>query len=125
MPNLESAYSDASASVIDDIREVNLSYLMLAQRMLRENLASGMFRLGMGPDSAEILLSLSPAQMIKLASTNSVLCGFRLDDARLLGALKQNIAGSAPQQSQQQAHMTILMAQHRPAAHAAAEAAHV
>src|SRR3546814_4495042 len=75
------------ASLLNDIREVNLSYLLLAQRLLRENLAAGMFRLGFDADVAETIIKLSPAQVIRLASSSSVLCGFRLNDGELLANL--------------------------------------
>ena len=32
-------------SVLDDIQDLNLSYLLLAQRLLREDRATAMFRL--------------------------------------------------------------------------------
>ena len=97
--------SDIDSALLDDIREVNLSYLMLAQRLLRDNLAAGMFRLGFGADVAEIILNLSPAQIVKLASSNSVLCAFRLNDAQLLNSLTHEVLGGVLQQ----AHSTILM----------------
>ncbi|MGB6242445.1 MAG: flagellar transcriptional regulator FlhD [Castellaniella sp.] len=97
--------SAIDSALLDDIREVNLSYLMLAQRLLRENPAAGMFRLGFGGDVAEIILNLSPAQIVKLASSNSVLCAFRLNDAQLLTSLTQEVLGGVLQQ----AHSTILM----------------
>ncbi|MBV2181163.1 MAG: flagellar transcriptional regulator FlhD [Castellaniella sp.] len=98
--------STLDSALLTDIREVNLSYLMLAQRLLRENLAAGMFRLGFCEDVADIILNLSPAQIVKLASSNSVLCAFRLNDAQLLNSLTHEVLGGVLQQ----AHSTILMA---------------
>lgn len=95
-------------SLLNDIQEVNLSYLMLAQRLLRENYAAGMFRLGFNEDVADIILKLSPAQMVKLASSSSLVCRFRLNDYELLSALTQDVLGGVLQQ----AHSTILLAQH-------------
>jgi len=94
-------------STLHDIQEVNLSYLMLAQRLLRENAAAGMFRLGLRKDVADRILKLSPAQMIKLAASSALLCGFRLNDAQLLEALTQDVLGGILQQ----AHSTILLTQ--------------
>lgn len=96
----------SDTAILNDIHEVNLSYLMLAQRLLRENRASGMFRLGFDEDVAQIILGLSPAQIVKLAGANSVLCAFRLNDAQLLGSLTHEVLGGVLQQ----AHSTILMA---------------
>ncbi len=90
-----------------DIHEVNLSYLMLAQRLLRENFSAGMFRLGFNADVADIVLRLSPAQLVKLAGSSSLICGFRLNDYDLLSSLTQDVLGGVLQQ----AHSTILLAQ--------------
>lgn len=103
MPNVDT-------TVLGDIQEVNLSYLMLAQRLLRENYAAGMYRLGFDSDVADIMLGLSPAQLVKLASTNTLICGFRLNDYELLSTLGQDVLGGVLQQ----AHSTILMAQRSP-----------
>jgi len=94
------------ASLLADIREVNLSYLLLAQRMLREDLHSGMFRLGFSQEVAEIMLKLSPSQLVRLAASSSLLCRFRFDDVSMLNTLTQDVLGGALQQ----AHATILLA---------------
>lgn len=96
----------ADASLLTDIREVNLSYLLLAQRMLRDDYAASTFRLGFSNEVADLLLRLTPAQLIKLASSSSLLCRFRFDDYNLLSALTQDVLGGALQQ----AHATILLA---------------
>lgn len=103
MPNVD-------ASVLNDIREVNLSYLLLAQRLLRDNLAAGMYRLGFDADVAETILKLSPAQVVRLAGSSSVLCGFRLNDGDLLSTLTHDVLGGVLQQ----AHSTILLSQRDP-----------
>jgi flagellar transcriptional activator FlhD len=96
----------ADNSLLADIREVNLSYLLLAQRMLRDDYAASTFRLGFSNEVADILMRLSPAQLVKLASSSSLLCRFRFDDYGLLSALTQDVLGGALQQ----AHATILLA---------------
>lgn len=104
-------------SLLGDIQEVNLSYLLLAQRLLRENFAAGMYRLGFGEDVAETVLNLSPSQVIRLSAANTLLCAFRLNDYELLSTLTQDVLGGVLQQ----AHSTILLSQR--AVHAA-ESAH-
>jgi flagellar transcriptional activator FlhD len=71
------------------IREINLSYLILAQRVLREDRAIGMFRLGLSAEVADLLASLSLPQVVKLASSDQLLCAFRFNDHMLLSALTQ------------------------------------
>lgn len=97
-------------TLLSDIREVNLSYLMLAQRLLHDNFAAGAFRLGFGADVGKIVMGLSPAQVVKLSSSNSLLCQFRLNDYELLSSLTQDVLGGILQQ----AHSTILLAQRGP-----------
>ena len=84
-------------SLLADIREVNLSYLLLAQRMLRDDYTASMFRLGFSNEVADILMRLSPAQLVKLASSSSLLCRFRFDDYSLLSALTHDVLGGALQ----------------------------
>lgn len=99
--------SVSNQSLLGDIHEINLSYLMLAQRLLRDDYATGMARLGLNEDVAEMLLSLSPAQLVRLAGTGSVVCSFRLNDYELLSALSRDVLGGILQQ----AHSAILLAQ--------------
>ncbi len=94
-------------TLLSDIQEVNLSYLMLAQRMLRENYSAAMFRLGFDSDVADLVIRLSTAQLVKLAASNSLVCKFRLNDYELLSCLTQDVLGGVLQQ----AHSTILLSQ--------------
>jgi flagellar transcriptional activator FlhD len=66
--------------LLDEIRETNLSYLMLAQRMLREDREQAMFRLGLSAEVADIVARLSPAQVLKVAASNVLMCRFRFTD---------------------------------------------
>ncbi|QWD84234.1 flagellar transcriptional regulator FlhD [Polynucleobacter sp. MWH-P3-07-1] len=93
----------AQEVLLQEIRDANLNYLMLAQQMIRDDRAHAIFRLGL---SADLLGTLSNAQIIKLASANMMLTRFRFDDAVMLGMLTSNQKG----QSQAIAHSSILMA---------------
>lgn len=66
--------------LLDEIREVNLSYLLLAQRMIREDRAEAMYRLGLSEQVVEIIEKLTMAQIIKIASSNLLICGFRFNE---------------------------------------------
>ncbi|SAK57290.1 transcriptional activator FlhD [Caballeronia pedi] len=74
---------------LESIREINLSYIMLAQRLLREDRAIGMFRLGLSAELADLLSGLTLAQVVKLASSDNLLCAFRFNDHTMLSALTQ------------------------------------
>ena len=77
----------ANSDMLSEIREVNLSYLLLAQRLLREDKPMGMFRMGISDQLADVLTNLSLAQTVKLAASNQVLCRFRFDDHAILSSL--------------------------------------
>lgn len=95
-----------TATLLDDIREQNLSYLLLAQRMLREDYATALFRLGLTGENADLLLSLSPRQLVKLGNTNLLLCQWRVDDRQVLSVLDDD----SPYANLQQMHTAILVA---------------
>ena len=96
----------ATSEMLNEIREVNLSYLLLAQRLLREDKPTGMFRMGISDPLADVLANLSLAQTVKLAASNQMLCRFRFDDHAVLSALADKGKSSAVAQ----AHSAILMA---------------
>jgi hypothetical protein len=48
--------------MLAEIREANLTYLMLAQSLIRQDRAEAQFRLGLTEEAAELLAALSPAQ---------------------------------------------------------------
>ena len=50
-------------TVLDEIQDINLTYLLLAQRMLKEDFATALFRLKIDPAMAEVLTSLSARQL--------------------------------------------------------------
>ena len=89
-----------------DIRDANLSYLMLAQQMVRADRATAIFRLGISADLADLIDSLSAAQVVKLASSSMMLARFRFDDAGILGMLTSH----AKERTLSQTHAAILMA---------------
>ncbi len=76
-----------SADVFNEMKEVNLAYLMLAQQMLRQDRETTMFRLGIGAEVADLLQGLTSGQVLKMAASNMLLCRFRFDDRLLIELL--------------------------------------
>jgi flagellar transcriptional activator FlhD len=72
---------------LESMREFNISYLMLAQHMLNEDFAEGMFKLGLSAQMANLIQMLSPSQTVKLAQSEDLVCDLRFDDAAMLSAL--------------------------------------
>ncbi|MFM2056530.1 MAG: hypothetical protein RLY71_915 [Pseudomonadota bacterium] len=102
--------------ILAEIRETNLSYLMLAQSLIRADREQALFRLGISEDTATILATLSPAQMMKIASGNTLLCRMRIDDD-LVWNLLTNHGKSASNDGVSRLHANILMAgRHQEAA---------
>ena len=66
--------------MLAEIRDANLNYLTLAQHLIRQDKAEAVSCLGINGESADLLASLSSAQVRKLASGNTLLCRFRIDD---------------------------------------------
>ena len=79
--------------VLETIREINLSYLLLAQHMLNDDYAEGLFKLGLSGQLADLLHTLTPAQTIRLAQAEELVCDFRFDDASMLTALTSTEKG--------------------------------
>lgn len=97
------------AELFDEIREMNLSYLLLAQRMIREDRDLAVYRLGLSEELATVLDTLTPAQLIKMATSTTLLCRFRYDDGLILGML----TGHAREQPMARTHAAILGANRR------------
>ncbi len=102
--------------VLAEIREANLSYLMLAQSLIRGDREQALFRLGISEETATMIAALTPAQMMKISSGSTLLCRFRMDD-ELVWSLLTSHGKSAANDSVSRLHASILMAgRHQEAA---------
>lgn len=102
--------------ILTEIREANLSYLMLAQSLIRADREQALFRLGVNEASAALIALLTPAQMMKIAASNTLLCRFRMDDD-MVWSLLTNHGKSAANDTTTRLHASILMAgRHQEAA---------
>ena len=102
--------------ILTEIREANLSYLMLAQSLIRSDREQALYRLGISEDTAAMISLLTPAQMMKLAAGNTLLCKFRMDDELVWGLLTSH-GKSASNDTTTRLHASILMAgRHQEAA---------
>ena len=102
--------------ILSEIREANLSYLMLAQSLIRTDRDQALYRLGISEDSAALIVLLTPAQMMKIAASNTLLCRMRCDD-ELVWSLLTNHGKPAANDGVSRLHASILMAgRHQEAA---------
>ena len=102
--------------ILAEIREANLSYLMLAQSLVRADKEQALFRLGVSEETATLIGTLTPAQMMKVANGNTLLCRFRMDDDVVWNLLTSHGKGAA-NDGMSRLHASILMAgRHQEAA---------
>jgi flagellar transcriptional activator FlhD len=95
-----------SSEITAEIRDANLGYLILAQKMISADKAVAVFRLGISKDIADLIERLSNSQLLRLASTNMMLARFRFDDRTILSMLTDYTKDIQLAQS----HASILMA---------------
>ncbi len=94
-----------TAQLQDGIRDINFNYLMLAQQMIKEDRAAAIYRLGLSQDMVDMLSSLTPAQVIKMAVSNMLLCRFRFDEQLMLNM----VSNYSKDKLMSQSHSAILM----------------
>ena len=101
--------------LLAEIKEANLTYLMLAQSLIRSDREQALYRLGISEEAADRLASLSPAQVLKIASGNTLLCRMRIDDDLVWSLLTSH--SKSANDSVTRLHANILMAgRHQEAA---------
>ena len=96
--------------ILAEIREANMTYLMLAQTLIRQDKAEALFRLGMSEEAADMIGALSPAQIMRIASGNMLLCRFRVDDDLVWNLLTNHKPGKVNNDTTSRLHASILMA---------------
>ncbi|MFP1721841.1 flagellar transcriptional regulator FlhD [Lonsdalea quercina] len=97
-----------TSELLKHIYDINLSYLLLAQRLINDEKASAMFRLGIDDEMANALMQLTLPQMVKLAETNQLICHFRFSDHTTIKQLTQE----SRVDDLQQIHTGILLSSH-------------
>ena len=96
--------------LLAEIREANLTYLMLAQNLIRHDKAEAVFRRRMNKDATDILATLSAAQVLKLSSRNTLLCSVRVDENQVWSLLTNHSAKKVGNEATNTLHANILMA---------------
>lgn len=102
----------AQDRLMAEIRDSNLSYLILAQRLIRADKVQSLYRLGITEEVASLIEALTPSQMIKIASGNTLMCRFRFDEEMIWSLLAEHGAGRGDGEEGNAArlHASILMA---------------
>ena len=95
--------------ILSEIREANLTYLILAQNLIRQDKTEALFRLGMSEESADLIGALSAGQIMKIASGNMLLCRFRVDDEMVWKLLTNHSVNKVDNDATTKLHASILM----------------
>ncbi|MDX1668008.1 MAG: flagellar transcriptional regulator FlhD [Limnobacter sp.] len=72
-----------NTKLLSDLQEVNLSFLVLAQRMWQDNPVSAKAQLGLPDAVCERLAQLSSKEMVRLSNLPLALCSLRLSSDEL------------------------------------------
>ncbi|POT54753.1 flagellar transcriptional regulator FlhD [Citrobacter amalonaticus] len=83
---------------LQSIHDINLSYLLLAQQLIREDKFAAGFRLGLPEATIDTIKDLSLPKLIKLASTNQLICRLRVDNEMVIDMLTKDSRIEALQQ---------------------------
>lgn len=76
--------------ILSEIRESNLSYLMLAQSLIRADRALALERLGISEQVASRIEALTATQLSKLASSNTLLAHCQMGDETVFELITQH-----------------------------------
>jgi len=91
--------------ILSEIQELNMSYLLLVQRLLAEDAATGRLRLKLSEETATLIASLNMRQLTRLSRVNQMLFTFSFDVNQLKKLLQdEREPGLA------QTHASILLA---------------
>lgn len=100
----------ANEQLMTEIREANLNYLMLAQSLIRADRADAIVRLGISELAADLIGQLTFAQLLRIASSNLLLCRFRVEDDLVWELLTNHNVGKVANDATSRLHAGILMA---------------
>lgn len=96
--------------MLNEVRELNLSFLMLAQAMIRHDKPQALYRLGISEEVADLLSVMSSQQLVRIASRSVLLCKMRFDDEMVWGLLTDAHAPDGTTATARALHASVLMA---------------
>ncbi|WP_167854894.1 flagellar transcriptional regulator FlhD [Mangrovimicrobium sediminis] len=74
------------SETLNEIQELNMTYLLLAKQLLSEDREAGIFRLGVTEEVADYILSLSAKKLAQISRTSQFICTLRIEDVAELEA---------------------------------------
>jgi flagellar transcriptional activator FlhD len=91
--------------LLNEIQELNMSYLLLAQRLLAEDRATARLRLKVSEEMATLLVSLNCRQLSRLSRVNQLLFSLSFDVEQL-----KKLVQDEREPGLSQTHASILLA---------------
>jgi len=91
--------------MLEEIQELNLTYMLLAKQLLSEDREAGMFRLGINGEVADYILSLPARKLARISRTSQFLCAPRIDSVKEFEA---TIASHRPHHATPAHHAMLL-----------------
>ena len=80
---MSSQAANLGTDLSSEVRELNLAYLLLAQKMIKNDSLAAQVQLGVPESVIEKLESMTFTQAIRIASTPMVMCSMRFDDVKM------------------------------------------
>lgn len=84
-----------TTQILAEIREANLGYLMLAQSLLRADRQPALEILGLHGRAADRLVGLTASELSRLASGNTLLSRFSMEDDVVFDLIMQHAKPAA------------------------------
>lgn len=75
--------------ILKCIHHLNLSTLLLSQKMIEKDKVMAMYRLGIDEETADILSRLNTSQMLILSETNQLTFQLRFENAEMMKKLTE------------------------------------
>ncbi|MCE2679464.1 MAG: flagellar transcriptional regulator FlhD [Burkholderiales bacterium] len=80
---MSSQAANLGTDLSSEVRELNVAYLLLAQKMIKNDSLAAQVQLGIPEGVVEKLGSMTFTQALRIASTPMVICAMRFDDAKM------------------------------------------
>ncbi len=80
----------SSTTLVDEIQDMNLAYLLLARRLLAEDRATALLRLKITEEQADMLENLNVRQLTRISRANQLVCHLSLGSVEQLRQIVDN-----------------------------------
>lgn len=79
-----------STSLVEEIQDLNLAYLLLARRLLAEDRSTALLRLKITEEQADMLEDMNVRQLTQISRANQLICHLGLSSVEQLRQIVDN-----------------------------------